>query len=171
MDLGKDAADRQAAVAGESVAHTAARCHDRGGREKHAYDREHQQADSSGLAACCIVQDLEKGSSRGSDGVVDILEHKQQAHQEDEAREHSDDDTDQHDPGTFDLWPWDLLDHVDDRIESRQGKGTLQETKEPRQSIRPTTLVDETAEDEGGALVVGSSASKDGDTDDCETGE
>lgn len=54
-------------------------------------------------------------------------------------------------------------------IESSKGKGALEKSKKPRQTIGPANLIDELAVDEATALVVGRGTGKDRNADDDET--
>lgn len=61
----------------------------------------HQQADSSSVAICRVLQDLKQRSSRGVNDAVDVAGHEEQHNQENGTGEGTDSDTSHHNLWSF----------------------------------------------------------------------
>lgn len=118
MHLGKELAEWHAAVSGKSVAHASTGADETDGGEDHAEQREHEETDATGAALGCVHEDLEQGAVGRVDDGVDVVDDKQEAREEDEAGDHSDGDTVDHDSGAFDMWLRDFFNHVNRCVEA-----------------------------------------------------
>lgn len=54
------------------------------GSESHRDDREHQQADRTGLVVSSLIEDLQKSTGRAADNTVDIGKGEHADYEEDE---------------------------------------------------------------------------------------
>lgn len=62
----------------------------------------HQKTDSTGMVLGRIIEDLEQGTSRGGDNIIDIARDEEKDDEEDCAGECADADAVDHDLGAFD---------------------------------------------------------------------
>lgn len=164
------AAEGKTTVSGKCVGHSSTSGHQCGGGEDHAHNREDEKADAAGFVVCSIEEDLEERSRAGGDNCIKVLQHKQQAAQEDEAREHANANAVEHDLGTFLLGVGNFLNHMSGRVEASKRKCTLEQTQHPGHTIRPADLVDEFAVDEMAALEVRCGTGENCDADENKSG-
>lgn len=118
MNLGKDVAKRHSSVSGKSVAHSSARGNQGDGGEKHAHEREHEQAYTAGLALGRVHEDLKQRAFGSADHIIDVVDNEHQASEEDETSEHADTDAVHHNLRALLLRVRNLLNHVCHSIET-----------------------------------------------------
>lgn len=118
MNLGEDVAERHSAVSGKSVAHSGAGSDQGDGGEKHAHEREHEQAHAAGLALGGVHEDLKQRAFGSADHIIDVVDNKHEASEEDETSEHADTDAVHHNLGALLLRVRNLFNHVCHSIEA-----------------------------------------------------
>lgn len=124
VNLGEEVAKRHSSVSGESVAHSGAGGDQGDGGEKHAHEREHEQANTAGLALGRVHEDLKQRALGSADDIIDVVDNKHEASEEDETGEHADTDAVYHNLGALLLRVRNLFNHVCYSIEAYLKKKT-----------------------------------------------
>lgn len=118
VNPGEDVAERHSSVSGKGVAHSGTGGDQSHGGEKHAHEREHEQANTAGPALGRVHEDMKQRALSSFDDTIDVGDDKHEATEEDETGEHADADAIHHNLGALLLRIRNLFDHVRNPVEA-----------------------------------------------------